>query len=181
MIPNRVMRVYVNARAVGSLSSGKGKWSADPRDGCFFLSAARHMFNEPAMQARTLASKRLSKAIRASHGPSVNRQSQAKERVKRTEENQKDCPKEQLVGTRAHAKVKYRERESQVLKTGTQKRARIIRNRCKWDRFTPLTRRGFTRNEVLTNGKTAGDLVCGTATGVVLDGMKIVNEHMTHL
>ena len=50
------------------------------------LSAVEHIFNETAMQTRTPASNRLAKAIRASHGPSVSPQSQAKARVKRTVE-----------------------------------------------------------------------------------------------
>ena len=50
---------------VSSLLSGKGKWSSDPRVGCF-LRVMQHIFNETAMQARTRASKCLAKAIRAS-------------------------------------------------------------------------------------------------------------------
>ena len=60
-------------------------------------SAIEHNFNETAMQARTLASTRLAKAIRASHGPRVSPQSQAKERVKRTMENPKESPMEPKV------------------------------------------------------------------------------------
>ena len=78
-----------------SVSSGKGKWSSNPRDGCFKCGAAH--FQRDATQARTPASKRLAKAIRASHGPRVNLQSHAKGRVKRTRENPKDCPKEPRV------------------------------------------------------------------------------------
>ena len=66
--------------AVNSLSSVKGTRPPGPRDGC----AVEHIFNETAMQARTLASNRLAKAIKSSHGPRVSPQSQAKERVKRT-------------------------------------------------------------------------------------------------
>ena len=44
-------------------------------------SAVEHVFNETAMQARTLASNRLANAIKASHGPRVSPQSQAKERI----------------------------------------------------------------------------------------------------
>ena len=53
-----------------------------------------------------------------------------------------------------------------------------LRNQCKWDKFIPLTRRGFTRNGVLATGTTAGDRMNGTMTGVVLDGMKTVNKHI---
>ena len=54
-------------------------------------------------------------------------------------------------------------------------------NQCKGDKFRPLTRCGFIVNGVLTNGTTAGGRMNGMMTGVVLDGMKIVNRHMTHL
>ena len=83
------------------------------------LSAVEHIFNETAMRARTLASKRLAKAKRASHGPRVR----VKERVKKTMENPKDSPKDPRVRTKdpkapkAHAKAKPRKRASQVLKT----------------------------------------------------------------
>ena len=83
------------------------------------LSAVEHVFKETAMQARTPASNRLAKAIRASHGPRVR----AEARVKRSKGNPKDCPKEPRVRTKnprvptAHAKVKPRKRVSQVLKT----------------------------------------------------------------
>ena len=62
------------------------------------------------MQARTLASKRQANAIKASHGPRVSPQSQAKERVKRTMENAKGSPKEPKVRSkfpRARATVKH--------------------------------------------------------------------------
>ena len=68
--------------AVNSLSSGKGKGSSSPRDGCFSC-AVEHIFNETAMHASAQASIRLARANRASHGPRVK----AKERVKRISGN----------------------------------------------------------------------------------------------
>ena len=53
------------------------------------LSAVEHIFNETAMQARTLASNRLAKAVRASHGPRVSPQTQSSERMMRTVEKSK--------------------------------------------------------------------------------------------
>ena len=47
-----------------------------------FLGAVQHIFHENALQATTMASKRLSKAVRASHGPRVSLPSQAKESKK---------------------------------------------------------------------------------------------------
>ena len=83
--------------------------------GVFFKCGGAH-FKGTAMQARTPASNRLAKAIRASHGPRASLQSQAKERVKRTMENPKDSPKDPKV-PKAQAKVKHRKLVSQVLKT----------------------------------------------------------------
>ena len=47
--------------AVNSLSSGKGKGSSSPRDGCLKCGGA-HFYNETAMHARAQASNRLAKA-----------------------------------------------------------------------------------------------------------------------
>ena len=82
--------------AVKSLSSGKGKGSSSPRDGCFF-SAVQHIFNETAMHARTQASNRLARANRASHGPRVR----AKVREK-TRENQRKLQRNQRCQRFAH-------------------------------------------------------------------------------
>ena len=60
-------------------------------------------------------------------------------------------PKDPKV-PKAQAKAKRRKLVSQVFKTCNQKQARKLRNLCKWDRFTPLTRRGFRMNGVLMNG-----------------------------
>ena len=65
MIPSRVTRVFrehsdpMDVDAVNSLSSGKGKGSSSPRDGCF--KCVQHIFNETAMHAKALASNRLGK------------------------------------------------------------------------------------------------------------------------
>ena len=69
--------------AVNCLSSGKGKGSSGPRDGCFKCGG------ETAMHARAQASNRLTKANRASHGQRVR----PKERVKRSRENPKESSK----------------------------------------------------------------------------------------
>ena len=85
------------------------------------------------MQARTLASNRQAKAIKASHGPRVSPQSQAKERVKRTLDNPKGSPKEPKVRSKF---PKAQATFIKKLKTGisslenlkTQKQAGKIRN-----------------------------------------------------
>ena len=79
------------------------------------VSAVKHIFNEIAMQARTLESTRLAKAIKASRGPRVSLQSHAKKRVKRTMENPKGSPKEPKVRSKvpkAQAKIENRKQVS---------------------------------------------------------------------
>ena len=53
--------------AVNSLSSGKGKGSSGPRDGCFSCGGAH--FQRDCNARGATASTRLAKANRASHGP----------------------------------------------------------------------------------------------------------------
>ena len=145
------------------------------------LGAVQHIINENAMQARISASNHLAKAVRASHGPRVSLQSQAKERVKRTNENTMESPKEPKVRSKvpkAHTTVKHRKMVYQVWKARNHRQARNLR---KMHKHVPLTIHGFLMDGVLTNGMTAGVWMNGTMTEVVLDGMKIVNKHMTHL
>ena len=83
------------------------------------LSAVEHIFNEIAVQARTLASNRQAKTIKASHGPRVSPQSQAMERVKKTMDNfegKSQGTEGAIQVSKAQATVKHRIRVSQVLK-----------------------------------------------------------------
>ena len=80
---------------------------------------------------------------------------------KETKENPKECPEEPRVRTKvpkAHAKSKRR----------------------KWYKLILLTHRGFTRNGVRTKGTKTEVLMSGMMTGVLLDGVKIANKHMSH-
>ena len=52
--------------------------------------------------------------------------------------------------------------------------------RWNWDTFVPLRRRGFTRNGSLDEGTMVGVLTSGMMMGMVLNGVKIVNKHMSH-
>ena len=74
------------------------------------LSAMEHTVNETAMQARTQARNCRAKAMMASHGPRVNPQSQAEEKVKKTMDNTKGSPKEPKVRSKfpkAQATVRH--------------------------------------------------------------------------
>ena len=95
---------------VGAVNSRQSKEKDHPVCAMGILSVMEHIFNESAMQARTLARNRLAKAIKASHGPRVSPQSQVKERVKKTMENRKGSPKEPKVRSKfpkAQATVKH--------------------------------------------------------------------------
>ena len=122
------------------------------------------------MHVKALASNRLAKASRASHGPRV----MGKERVKKTMENPKD-PKV----PKAHERVKHWKLVPQVLKTRNRRQARKLRNQRKWDMFDPLTRRGFMMAGVMRNGMTAGVMMNGMMTGVRLGWTKVLNKRMT--
>ena len=76
-----------------SLSLAKEKRSSGPRVGCFkcdgaqlqrHYNASKNAGKQERWQARTLASNRQAKAIKASHGPTVSPQSQEEEKVKKT-------------------------------------------------------------------------------------------------
>ena len=148
--------------AVNSLSSGKGKGSSSPRDGCFNFCGAH--FQRDCNASKNTASNRLAKANRASHGPRVR----AKARVKRTRENSEENPKEPKVPQvpKARTRAKHRKLVSQVLKTRNQRQARTLRN---LHRRVPLTLPG-TMVGIVTNG---------TMAGVLLDGTKVGNKRMT--
>ena len=139
---------------VSSLQSGKGKWSSDPRVGCFWM--MQHVFDETAMQARTCASKCLAKAIRASHGPRVK----TKERAKRTMEN----PKEPRMRT----KVSGLENSKSQASSDTQESAQTCPTDTSWNGW------------IVTDGTMAGVLMNGMMTGVLLDGTKVGDKRMTH-
>ena len=163
----------VDVDAVNSLSSGKGKGSSSSRDGCF-NSGGACFEKETAMFTQLHAKAMARKAIRASHGPRVSPQSQAKELLKRTMENPKKNP---MVpkGPNGRTRAKPRKLVSQVLKTRNQRQARKLRN---LHRHVPLTL-PRTMVGIVTNGTMAGVLMDGMMTGALLDGTKVGNKRMT--
>ena len=146
------------------------------------LCATEHIFNETATQARTLASKRQAKAIKASHGPRVSPQSQAEEKVmENAPEGSFGQAKVRSKFPKAQATVKHWKRVSQILKTGNPKLARKIRNQFRWDRFVSLRRHWFMRNGALMKGITTWVWMIGIMTRVVLDGMKTTKGYVAQL
>ena len=80
MIPSRLTRVCVNTqRLERSALSCQSKEKGHSFRLLGVKSAMEHIFNETAMQARTLASNRQAKAIKVSHGPRVSPQSKGQE------------------------------------------------------------------------------------------------------
>ena len=151
MIPSRVTRVCVNTQTpwmlMQSILSRLAKEKGHRVRVMGVSSAVEHILNETAMQARTLASNRLARANRASHGPRVR----AKVRVKRTRENAKESPKDPKV-PKARTRAKHRKLVSQVLKTRNQRQARKLGN---LHRHVPLTLPG-TMVGIVANGMMAG-------------------------
>ena len=82
----------------------KEKGSSGPRDGCFKCGGA-HFQRDCICKQEHRQANVWAMANRASHGPRVNLQSQAKERVQKTKKNPKDIPRDPKV-PKAHARVK---------------------------------------------------------------------------
>ena len=87
--------------AVNSLSSGNGKASSSPRDGCFKCGGAH--FQRGCNARKGNGKQSSSKGKQSNCGPRVR----AKEKVRRTRRNPKESPKEPKV-PKAHTRVKHR-------------------------------------------------------------------------
>ena len=161
------LREHADAMIVGainslSFSSIKRKVSSVPSDG--YLSALEFIFQETATQARTSASNRLTKTIRASYDPRVSSQSQAKKRVS-------EGTKSSTIGSKG---VKSSGQNFEAAFSGLENLKSATSSR-----FIPLTRRGLMMNGVL--GTTTGVWMNGLITRLMLDDMKITNRHTTYL
>ena len=83
--------------AVKSLSSGKGKGSSSPRDGCFACAGAH--FQRDCNAHKGTGKQSYGKGKQSKSCPRVSPHTQAKARVRRTRENPKENPKEPKVTT----------------------------------------------------------------------------------
>ena len=127
-----------------SLSSGKGKGSSSPRDGCFKYGA--HLQRD--CNARKSTGKQSSGKQSTSWSKSEGKGKSEKR------ENPKENPKEPKVRTKvpkAHTRAKHRKLVSQVLKTRNRRQARKLRN---LHRHVPLILLG-TMVGLVTNGTKA--------------------------
>ena len=152
-------------RSTLSLSSGKGKGSSSPRDGCFEYGGAHY-------ERDCNASKNTGKQ---SSGKGKQTKSWSKSEGKGKSEENKEKSKGQSKGSKG-AKGSHKGKTGISGLENSKPEARILRNQRKWDMSVPLTRHGFMMNGVLTNGTTAGVLTNGMMTGVLLDGMKVGNK-----
>ena len=104
-----------------------------PRGGCFKVRVV-HIFNEIAMHAKALASNRMAKANRGSHGPRVRFDIQARGKSKEHEvkihlkiqRNQKCEPRCRRLAQGQN----IRKLVSQVLKTRNQRQVQKLSNRA---------------------------------------------------
>ena len=127
----------MNVDAVNSLSSGKGKGSSSPRDGCFKCGGAHFQ--------------RDCNARKGTGKQSYGKGTQAKVRVMNPQEN----PSQPIVRTKvpkAYTKAKHRKQVSRVLVSRNRRQARTFR---KLHRHVPLTLPGTMVGRV-TNGMMAG-------------------------
>ena len=180
MIPSRVTRVLVDTQIPWMLMrltfSRRAKEKGHRVRAMGVLRAMQHIFNETAMHARTLASKRLAKAIRAIHGPKVR----AEARVKETRENPKENPKEPKVRT----KVPKAYTKAKTSKTGLSNLENLKSEASSETQESAHLSHGTlpgTMVGMVTNGTMAGVSMNGMMTGVLLDGTKVGNKRMTLL
>ena len=99
----------IDVGVVSSLLSGKGKWSSDPRDGCFKGHAAH--FQRDCNASKNTGKQTSGKGNQNKSWSMSELSSSGRGKVKRIKENPKDCPKEPRVRTKApkaHAKAKHR-------------------------------------------------------------------------
>ena len=146
--------------AVDSLSSGEGKGSSSPRDGCCKCGGA-HVQRD--CNARKGTGKQSYGKGKQSKSWSTSEQSHSgKGKSKENKGKSKGKPKV----TKAYTKAKYRKWVSQVLKTRNRKQAWTFRN---LHRHTPL----------IFLGTMVGIVMNGMMTGIVLDGTQVGNKRMT--
>ena len=104
--------------AVSSLSSGKGKWSSDPRDGCFKCDEAH--FQRDSNACKNTGKQTYGKGNQSKSWSMSEASISGKGRSKENQGENKEKTRVRTKGPKApkaHAKAKDRKRASQVLKT----------------------------------------------------------------
>ena len=131
VIPSRVTRVRVDTRipwmlmwTTLSLSSGKGKGSSSPRDGCFECGGAHFQRDCNARKSTGKQSSGKGKQSKSwfKSEPSFSGKGKSKEN-KRKSEGKSKGPKVRTEVPKACARAKHRKLVSQVLKTRNRKQA----------------------------------------------------------
>ena len=158
--------------AVNTLSSGKGKGSSSPRDGCFKSGGAH--FQRDCNARKSTGKQSSGKGKQSKSWSKSEGKGKSKENKGKSKDNPRDSSKEPKVPNGC-TRVKHRTLVSQVWITRNQRQARKVRNLHK---HVPLTLPG-TRVGMVTNGTMAGVLMNGMMTGVRLDGTRVVNKRMT--
>ena len=160
-----------------SLSSGKGKGSSSPRDGCFKCGGAHFQRDCNARKStgkQSYGRGKQSKSWSKSE-PSFSGKGKSKEHKDKSKGKSKGT-KGAIQGARDSHRRKHRKLVYQVWKTRNQRQARKLRNLHK---HVPLTIHGFMMDGVLTNGMVAGVVMNGMMTGVRLGATKVLNKRMT--
>ena len=135
--------------AVNSFSSGKGKGSPSPRDGCFTCGGAH--FQRDCNARKSTGNQSSGKDKQRKSWSKSESNGKSEENKGKFKGNPKENPKEPKV-PKVRTVAKHRKLVSQVLKKRNRRQARKLRNLHK---HVPLTLPGTTVGMV-TNGTMAG-------------------------
>ena len=148
-----------------TLSSGRGKGSSSPRDGCFKCGGAHFQRDYNARKSTG----------KQSYGEGKQSKSWSKSEGKGKITENKEKSKATSNGTKGATRAKHQKLVSQVLITRNRRQARKLRN---LHRHLPLTLLG-TMVGMVTNETMDGVLMNGMMTGFLLDGTKVGNKRKT--
>ena len=163
-------------RSTLSLSSGKGKGSSRPRDGCFKCGGAH--FQRDCNARKSTGKQSSDKGKRSKSWSKSEGKGKSKEKKGKTKGKSKGTNRAIQGANGSHNGKTSKTGLSQVLKTRNQRQARKLRNLHK---HVSLTTHGLMMDGVLTNGMMAGVLMNGMMTRALLDGTKVGNKRATLL
>ena len=156
-------------RSTLSLSSGKGKGSSSPRDGC--LTCGGTHFQRDCNARKNTGKQSSGKGKQSKSWSKSEGKGKSKENKGKSKGNCKGT-----IGAKGSHKDKTSKKlVSQVLRTRNQRQARTLKN---LHRHVPLALPG-TMVRIVTNGMIAGVLMTGMMTGVLLGVTKAGNKRMT--
>ena len=144
------------------------------------LSAVEHIFNETAMHARAQASNRMVKANRASYGPRLSPDSQAKGKGKENKGKSKGKSIRNLKSAKSRCqRLTHGQNTQKAGLSGLVPPDNSETSFRKWQESAQTCTIGHDGLRIVKNETMAGVLMNGMMTGVLLDGTKVGNKRMT--